>query len=392
MPNRIPIRAGQLKLGAPLTHDVYDQAGKLLLRRGIAVASAVQLEHIEAQGYYDPEAADYEKPVAEARTASVVVQYAPEVKSGPPLSVLAELGTASAQLVQVFAEGSGDVRDRVLAIVATIRRCCAADTDASLAYLMNPQPFLPTVRHPVNVATLVTIMLTRQKVDAARIQAAAAAALTMNMGAQELHHDMFFHTEAVTPDQRALIQAHPAAGVASLRRRGVTDALWLDLVAQHHEAHDGSGYPAGLSGDRIHPEAQMICLADRYCAMVSDRAQRDPMLPTQALKDINARHGKSIAPAYIAGLIASMGLYPPGTCVRLVNGETAVVVRRLLDPRHPVVFAICTSSGAAYDPPRKRLTASQPSYAIEQAILRRALQVPFKPEQMWPPTATDGTS
>jgi hypothetical protein len=141
-----------------------------------------------------------------------------------------------------------------------------------------------------------------------------------------------------------------------------------------------------LTGEKILPEAQVVSLADRYCSMVTGRAHRDPMLPPQALKDIHARHGKAISPALIGALIGAMGIYPPGTFVRLANGETAIVVHRIADPKHPVVYALSGPSGTAYDPPRKRLTASQASFAIEQSVPSKEVKTALAPAQLWPPT------
>ena len=390
MTQRIPVRAGQFPIGSTLSHDIYDRSGKLLLRRGTAIASEHQVEHLEQMGYFDPEAVDIHHVAAERGEALAPQGYLPERKSGPLVSVFAELGYASERLERAYASADANLDAEIRSIAAAIRRCCALDADASLAHLLVPLPFQHTVRHPVNVAVLATVMLARQKFDENQVEATIAACLTMNIGALDLHHELYYQAESITDFQRGRIRAHPLASVQVLRQRGVQDPLWLQIVSQHHEALDGSGYPAGISGAQIRPEAQVVSLADRYCAMISERASREPLLPTQALKDIHVRHGKSIAPALISGLISAMGLYPPGTLVRLANGEAAVVVHRLLDPRNPVVYALCPSSGTPYDTPRKRLTASQPAYAISDVLPRKAVSAAIDQEKLWPPTATSG--
>jgi hypothetical protein len=385
MNNRVPIPHGLLRVGAGLSHDVYDRAGRLLLRRGTPLDSEARIEHLESAGFFDPEAVDALKEAKDAQDKSVVIGYVPSY-SGRPVSVFAELTAACERLQALFAADEGDTDRGIRAIGATIARCCTIDSDAAIAVLHLPLPFPYNVRHPVNVATLVNLVLARQKHDEARRQSAIAAALTMNLGALDLHHELYYQPETLNDEQRSRIRAHPGAGVEALLARAVRDPLWLAVVSQHHEAIDGSGYPSGLAGDRILPEAQVVSLADRFCAMVSERAQREPMVPTVALKEILARHGKAVTPELIRNLVNAMGLYPPGTFVRLANGETAVAVRRLLDPKHPVVFSLAGPSGNPYDAPRKRLTASNPQFAIQAPVPRKEVKASVVAEDLWPPS------
>jgi HD-GYP domain-containing protein (c-di-GMP phosphodiesterase class II) len=387
---RIPLPLGLVRLGEKLAHDVYDRSGKLLLRGGTPIETESRLAHLEAIGFYDPEAAEWVRARAVAKgPAGPAAGYVPD-RSGPALSARVELAGACAAL-QSLVEGDGTGFEAgVRAIAATVHRCASLDSDASLCCIHIPQPFAYSVRHPVNVAVLVAILLLRQKHDEARLASALEAALTMNIGSLDLHHELYYQEEAITPEQRARIHGHPRAGVDALLQRGVHDPLWMAIVLQHHEAVDGSGYPGALTGERILPEAQALSLADRYCALVSERAQRDPMPPALALQEIHARHGKSIAPDWMRALVTGMGIYPPGSFVRLVNGETAIVARRLLDPKHPVVFSIADAAGRVLQPPRKRVTASQPQLGIAASIGRTQVEAPLPVAELWPPLQLAG--
>jgi hypothetical protein len=392
MSNNVPIPKGLLRLQDHLSHDIYDKNGTLLLRRGTILDSDEVIERLEAMGYFDPIALEAVKAARLGSERVVPTGYVPD-RSGTLFSAFAELESVCRRLQSAFDNPLVNLDSEIHEISALVQQCCAIDTDASLAALLVPSPFAHKVRHPVHVAILTALILARRKHDPMRIQAAVAAALTMNIGALKLHEELFFTSEALSDEQRAQIRAHPGKGVEALLARNVRNPLWLAIVAQHHEAFDGSGYPGGLAGDKILPEAQVVALADRYSSMVTERASRDAMLPPQALKDIHVRHGKALSPELIGLLVASMGIYPPGTCVRLVNGESAIVVHRILDPKHPVVYALHGPTGPPYAPPRKRLTASQPGYAIATAILRKDIRVVLRPEELWPATiAASGTT
>ena len=64
-----------------------------------------------------------------------------------------------------------------------------------------------------------------------------------------------------------------------------------EIVLQHHEKIDGSGYPAGLSGDAILLEAKIIAVADMFEAMTSHRPYRPSTGIDKALKEVMQNKG-----------------------------------------------------------------------------------------------------
>jgi putative nucleotidyltransferase with HDIG domain len=102
--------------------------------------------------------------------------------------------------------------------------------------------------------------------------------------------------ERLTPEERAVIERHPDAGVELI---GDIEFPWdiRPMVRHHHEAWDGSGYPAGLSGEAIPLAARILCVADVYDALASDRPYR-PAFPHQRTLDIMASEaGTRLDPA-----------------------------------------------------------------------------------------------
>lgn len=87
-----------------------------------------------------------------------------------------------------------------------------------------------------------------------------------------------------------LIQTHPQAGYEILKN---VDFPWpiADIVHQHHERMDGSGYPQGLKGDEILLESRILAVADVVEAMASHRPYREALGIDAALKEIEAGRG-----------------------------------------------------------------------------------------------------
>jgi HD-GYP domain-containing protein (c-di-GMP phosphodiesterase class II) len=145
--------------------------------------------------------------------------------------------------------------------------------------------------------------------------------------------------------------------------------LWSQgcrLACAHHEAEDGSGYPFGKAGGDIPRNAKIIALADRYCACVSARDYRKSLLPNVTLREIFLERGKGIDPILAAHFIKVLGIYPPGTYVRLNSGEIGVVSRK----------------GSGADTPIKRDTTGE-MYAIREALSEEQANIRFNMSQVW---------
>lgn len=97
-----------------------------------------------------------------------------------------------------------------------------------------------------------------------------------------------------TTEQREMMR-HPEYG-AEILAKAPSLLKYIPAVKHHHEWFDGTGYPDGLSGDRIPRTAAIIGLVDIYDAMTSDRPYRDALSEDQALQEIVALSGRQFAP------------------------------------------------------------------------------------------------
>ena len=100
----------------------------------------------------------------------------------------------------------------------------------------------------------------------------------------------------LTDIEYQLIKAHAQAGYDILK--GI-EFPWplADIVLQHHERLDGSGYPQGLKGERILLGARIIAVADVVEAMASHRPYRPALGPDLALAEIERGRGTAYDPA-----------------------------------------------------------------------------------------------
>lgn len=381
------IKAGELQVGTPLLVDVFDSNHRLLLRRGNRISSESQLERLVRQGIFyggsgkaDPgNEAPAGKPLGSFRSAS------------PPreLSVFLILDDCARKLDHLLGRLShdsegGPFTDQIELLAARIQHVCRSESDAALAYVLLGQTPHYTVRHQINVAILSALMLSRLAPASVASETAVSAALTMNIGMMGLLEELYWVDRPLDDTQRAALRRHPIASVLALLDLGVQDRGWLQIVEQHHEALDGSGYPRGIAGHQICKEARVVAIADRYNGMVMNRAYRSGIAPDWALKDLARRDAQATDPELLGLLIRVIGVYPPGTVVALVNKEVGVVTNRLLDLRHPIVRTFFVDPYWPYDKPIKRFTARMPQFAIARTLPRDELNFTIDPEQLWP--------
>ncbi len=123
-----------------------------------------------------------------------------------------------------------------------------------------------------------------------QIEGVYVAASIHDIGKISLPAEILSKPIKLTEIEISLIQAHAQAGYDILK--GI-DFPWpiADIILQHHERMDGSGYPLGLAGDRITIEARIISVADVVETMSSHRPYRPSMGIDKALEEITRHSG-----------------------------------------------------------------------------------------------------
>jgi putative nucleotidyltransferase with HDIG domain len=124
-----------------------------------------------------------------------------------------------------------------------------------------------------------------------RLVGLRVAALVHDIGKISIPVEILTKPGQLNPGERLMINAHSETGHTILR--GIPFAWPIaEIVRQHHEKLDGSGYPFGLKGDAILPEAKVLTVADIVEAMASDRPYRRAMDLNLVLEEIERQSGR----------------------------------------------------------------------------------------------------
>jgi putative nucleotidyltransferase with HDIG domain len=130
-----------------------------------------------------------------------------------------------------------------------------------------------TVNHQVRVSQLAVAIGKQLNLDSQVIEGIKLAALMHDVGVIHFPSQIINKTSALTEKQYALIKTHPLRGYEIVCKIDFQQPV-AQIILQHHEKLDGSGYPYGLKGDEILLQAKILSVCDTYEAMVSDRPWR----------------------------------------------------------------------------------------------------------------------
>lgn len=223
-----------------------------------------------------------------------------------------------------------------------------------LFQLASNSPVGYSASHTLISAVLCHVLARELGLPEAERNSLVHAAMTMNISMTSLQDQLTEQADKPDPQQQEAIAAHPASSSALLTRIGVTDELWLHTIELHHDESTDKGELKVVSP--IRRLARILRVVDRYAAQISPRKLREGRSATDSIRSIIA---KSTQPPDEVGyaLVRAVGLCPPGTYVRLDNGELAVVLRRSDQLNLPEVAIVINEEGQLITPPRLHRTA-----------------------------------
>jgi PAS domain S-box-containing protein/putative nucleotidyltransferase with HDIG domain len=180
---------------------------------------------------------------------------------------------------------------------ARLRRTVEGAVEAMGAMITARDPY--TAGHEKRVTELAVAIAGEMGRDEAAIEGLRLAGLVHDIGKLTVPAEILNKPALLSPIEFELIKSHAAAAHDMLKPIDFEFPV-ADIVAQHHERQDGSGYPAGLRGDEILPEARILALADVVEAMASHRPYRSALGIEAALAEVRSGAGTRYEEAAVA--------------------------------------------------------------------------------------------
>lgn len=316
-----PVMVSPGLVGKPAPCDFFDARGTLLLREGGAVSPTMG----EQQG---------------SRRLYCRASQAGRVSSGDPLRTLRHVGKTLAALDELATAGGSATASDFRALAEEAYAVWTQDPDACIGYARIVQFDRPSVCHAILSALFAAELGSAHGFAKPEVIELLGAALTMNLGSMDLHDRMSALVGKPGVEDRKALDLHPACAEQLLVAMGGFPERWLVAVAQHHENFDGSGYPTGFMRGEIELHARMLRLADMLAARLGERKRRGPQYwslhqardPERLIRHIFGTDMAHLDATLVRLLMGRLSSFPPGSVVRLSNGEMAVISRRSPDP------------------------------------------------------------
>lgn len=256
-----------------------------------------------------------------------------------------------------FLKEDSDYSAKILDISSSLQVMCEQNPDLMLAYFQLNREDDYEVIQPLYSGVICELISSKKITDREERKLVIAAALTHDIGMHTLKDIISNRDVPLTPDQLADLKLHPLRATKYLRSSGVKDETWIKSVQQHHERLDGSGYPHGLTDQDISLGAKIIAIADIFIAMTKPHANREGAIAKQALTELFSSRGEKVDNELTQMFIRDMGLFPPGSVVKLINGDIALVTHRGKTATQPIVQSIIGPRGAPFEKPIPRNTS-----------------------------------
>ena len=211
-------------------------------------------------------------------------------------------------------------RERLVASQRHLAEALAASVFAMVAAMEARDPY--TASHETRVGEIAVAIGREMGWSEVRLEGLRLAAMVHDVGKIGIPSEILNKPGRLTQDEFELVKAHPEIGYSILKNIPFTWPV-ADMVRQHHEKLDGSGYPLGLKAEEILPESMVMAVADIVEAMGSDRPYRASLGLEAALKEIESMAGTKLdaeAVRICCALFRAQQLIVPGLSRKSGNG------------------------------------------------------------------------
>jgi putative nucleotidyltransferase with HDIG domain len=208
-----------------------------------------------------------------------------------------------------------------------------------------------TFTHMVNVSILTMGQAQALGIEGRLLREFGLSALMHDIGKVRTPHEILNKPDRLTDQEFVIMRRHPVEGAEILRRTPEMPILAPVVAFEHHLRLDGSGYPAvRRSGLNI---GTMLCsIADVYDAMRSQRAYQKAQPSERVLAVLRKDDGSHFDRNLVRRFVQLLGIYPPGTLVKLKSDDVGVVMRvHAPDPYRPRVKVLFDRDRRPYDTP-----------------------------------------
>jgi len=283
----------------------------------------------------------------------------PQSPPAPPLDAMWDIKKRQTQRMQRRRQQIQQCEkdyDRTIAKVSTVMRKlitgspeAAAEADHLIqgiveSLLKDPEAIVHLVNvkskdevlfyHTLNVAILALVLGKEYGLNAEQARLLGLGALFHDVGKQKIEKNILYKQSQLSPPEIKILQRHPQFGYEIMSQIESFPQEALQIILEHHEAVEGTGYPRGLHGDDISILSKITSIANNYDGLCNKLDPMESMTPYESLCHLYCRQKEQLDSQLLSLFISCLGVYPPGTVVKLNNESIGMVVS--INPKRPL--------------------------------------------------------
>ncbi len=231
-------------------------------------------------------------------------------------------------------------------VVEDLIHSIQSNSDDLMALSRYPDYDNYTIGHSVRVALIALLVARQFEVSSRSLVEIGVAGLLHDVGKSKIPHEILYRPGRLSQEELRIMRFHPRYGGEILLEAEDSSPYSIGAAFGHHIRPDRRGYPRTPEWARIGSVTALIQVCDVFEALTAVRPYKPSLTPAQAYK-IMLGDNRGFDQTMLKSLIRSMGLYPPGSPVRLSSNEQAVVCQAGLKLDRPLVRVTHDAAGIA---------------------------------------------
>jgi HD-GYP domain-containing protein (c-di-GMP phosphodiesterase class II) len=323
--------------GMVLGKTLYNERGDVLLSRGVTL-TAQYIAALKEHGFYtihvhDGVADDVEPPdILSPRLRNLAGKHLHDVFSLiESVSEVQDEGKQRELMIEAAEAAKPQFAVLYRDVEQIVENVANAETLSGMASLRNHDSY--TYDHSLEVTIAGVLLGHRLFLPAQELHQLALGCLCHDIGKLIIPKAILTKPSRLSVEEFSLMRRHPQAGYEAVQHlMGPSDIIARNVVRQHHERQDGTGYPRGLKGSNrfasgrqrygrglILPAAEIAGVADVYAALASDRPYRQAMAPAEIVNTIQGMAGSHLNREIVTRFLTVLPTYPISTEVVVIS-------------------------------------------------------------------------
>lgn len=315
-----------------IAKDIFDASGRILLSEGTVIKTFYvnKLKQMDVFAVYVKDALSDGIEIEETISEKLKVKVKKIIKED-----MKKLISDNQGIPEGILKSTGDIIDELLS---------KKDIMVNLSDIRSKEDSL--LSHSIQVCTLSVITGIRMGYNMLKLKDIAVGALMHDIGQLLLPEHIIKKQGDLTEEEMIIFKQHPKQGYDLLNKQHNINATAKVMVLLHHERNDGSGYPLGLTEDKIYETAKLIAVCDVFDNMTADVGNKKGMKPYEVIEYLYAMSGTLFDKRVVEVFVKNISPYPLGSGVLLNNQQKGIVYEVHKDaPTRPIVKIVYDEHG-----------------------------------------------